>query len=627
MAIPRSASSDMSANEISSYSGVLEKRARGHTFLGKLTSTVGHKDGNTWQTREFRLVGQTLSYWKDGSKKGEVNVLNCIVRKLVPEEVNGREYGFELELPGAGTVEKLYLSAESSLLRAKWISVLLAAGKDEKWQLRPKTLLKTSGHDVAMALVAGPRDERQVMVVEHLMIGARKAHFMQQKRVLYEQLNELQEEERQTTPSTQKYFTLKLRIRDVNDAFERYTREHAAFVIQSFMRQCATRRRLDKIKRRVQCAKRVQLCIRTFLFRRRLLRFRRRRRAAHVIVTLIIAWLSRVRARRRIESHPRVIVIEHVQGDGIEFDEAAAAHDFFFYAMSCFDSNTDPKTKFRGCEETRVEHGYGLRTTSVYRSEGVGFNIKPIWKDQQGVATGSHKNCFIVITLVTKASSSATEVFHGQAVVRLADHPGLFDGKGTVISAETMIQKYVAPLETVTGSSILNLNDALHRRVNGKLSLKMRIPQQTHTMAGWLFKESGRMLSRGEFKKRYFLLLGDYFWYSHGDSELGNAKKRILCREITALTKEKYKGHDCMRIHFTLLADQRKGSWLVYFPDDVPTTVQREWVRKLHRCCRRLPNLDLAPGALKKKGLPVAAGSGGSFLKGLRHTSSQAMAV
>jgi len=173
-----------------------------------------------------------------------------------------------------------------------------------------------------------------------------------------------------------------------------------------------------------------------------------------------------------------------------------------------------------------------------------------------------------------------------------------------VVSASADIQKYVAPLETTSGSSILNLNGALHRKVKGKLWFSLRVPLHTRTMAGWLFKESGRLLSRGEFKKRFFLLQGDFFWYTHSDSELGSVKKRIMTREVTALVREKCKGRECLRIHYTQLADQRKNSWLVYFPDDVPGSVQREWVRKLHRCCRGLPSLDMARGP--GRGVPPA---------------------
>ena len=604
-----------------SYNGFLEKRSRARGFL----SNFANADGDTWQRREFRLDGQVLTYWKGNVKKGELNVENNVIRKLVPEEANGREFGFEVAMPRPNLAdEKLYLAAETYVARAKWISVLNLAAKLENWTLRPKTLLKKTGQDVARALIAGPRDERQFMVAEYLMIGARKAHFRQRKDSLQEQLEKLAEEEREGKGNK---YEIRLRSRDINEAFEKCLMEHASFVIQSFLRQSASRRRLGRTKHRDKCAVRFQRCIRAFLFRRRLQKRRRRRKAAHVIVSFFIWRLSVLHAKVRLQKQPLIIQVEEVRGKGVRFDQDVASHEFHFYVMSCFDGNTDPDTQFRGCQETRVEHGYSLRSTSVFRSEGIAFNTLPVWKGVKAFAAGSHVGCFLIFTLVTKTPLSSSEVFHGQAVVRLSDHTEqLFDGRNTRVSIDALqMQKYVAPLEDTSGASILSLNEALHRKVEGTLSFVLSVPPHTRTMTGWIFKESGRLLSN-EFKKRFFVLHDNKLWYSHSDSELGNVKKSIQCREVTALVREKHKGRDCLRLHFTTLADQKKSSWLLYFPEEPaqsgseargdgpgPGPVQREWIRKLHRCCKALGSQDLTPGKNHGRKTQAVKEVGGRF--------------
>jgi len=609
-----------------SHSGFLEKkpRIRGG-FLGKVVF-----GGDRWKRREFRLNGQMLSYWDGSEKKGEINVKGCVIQKLVPEEAGGREFGFEVELQyGEVPKEKLFLAAENSVQRAKWISSLNAASKDEKWLLRPKTLLKKSGRDVAKALVAGQRDERQYLVVQRLMWGSRKAHFFERKQMLQQQLERLllERDDQSDRKNNKSDPSLALRIRDVGDSLMQLCAQYAASVLQSFIRECASKRRLQKsneIKRR---AKSLQRAARWFLFNRRLLRHHRRRRAAHIIASMCIRRLTVNAAIRRLQQQPRILLIDDVCGEGIRFDEGSASHDFFFYVMSCYDANTDPQTQFKGANETRVENGYGLRTTSVFRSEGIGFNTLPIWKGIQGMATGSHVGCFIVITLVTKGSSSSSpEVFHGQAVVRLSEHLRMFDGRGTSETVTTKLLKYVAPLEKTSGDSILSINDAIHRKVEGNLSLRLHIPAHTHTMTGWLLKESGRMLSN-EFKLRFFVLLGDYFWYVHSESDLGSIKKRIQCREVTALTHERSQGRECLRLHFTLLANSAKGSWLLQFPEGTAPAVEREWIRKLHRCCKALPRMDLNPGIKRKLDKDVKSRQGLSFLKHFGSSSNKPQAL
>ena len=134
------------------------------------------------------------------------------------------------------------------------------------------------------------------------------------------------------------------------------------------------------------------------------------------------------------------------------------------------------------------------------------------------------------------------------------------------------------------------------------------------------------MLSN-EFKLRFFVLLGDYFWYVHSESDLGSIKKRIQCREVTALTHEKSQGRECLRLHFTLLANSAKGSWLLQFPEGTAPAVEREWIRKLHRCCKALPRMDLNPGIKSNLDKDVKSRQGLGFLKHFGSSSNKPQAL
>lgn len=567
-----------------SFSGALEKRSRKRNFLARLSSGA---DENTWKRREFRLNGQLLSYWDGNKKKGEVNIKDNKIQKMVSEEMNGREFGFELTLISEKegmAPERLYLAAESSFLRAKWISILNVAAKDDKWQLRPRTLLKKTGKDIALALTASYVDDRQVLTVETFRAGAQLRDFEKRINEVEAVMDRLQEENKSGVN-----FKVKLQIRDYQEKLNEINKEKHAYIIQSFIRRCLARRRL-RLKRNYNKGVSALLrLLRTKLWKRHYFRSLREQQAAHKIKSMIIRKLAKIRSINRLQNQPRVIIVDHVSGVGIKFEESSASHDFFFYAMSCH----DPNHLFRGQDETRVENGYSLLSTSVFRSGGISFNTSPCWKDESGTLTGSTKDCFIVLSLVTKGpSASAQEVFHGQAIVKLTDCKEIFDGYGTVRTCEVPLIKYVAPVETTAGSSILSINDAMHRKVEGKLSFKLHVPPHTKTMTGWIFKESGRLLSSA-FKRRFFVLVEGCFYYAHSDSELGNIKHSIQCREVTAITKEKSKGNNCWRVHYFSLQDQRKGSWLLYFPSNVGPEIQDEWKRKLHRCCKQLPNMEL----------------------------------
>ena len=575
-----------------SFEGPLEKRARvrgaaGESVRAFLSKITGLNDEHAWKRRDFKLEGQTLSYWDGQKKKGILNIKDCKIRKVAPDEVNGKENGFELVLPHGDTRnEAVYLSAESLTARAKWISILTAAAVAEQWQLRPKTLLKKTGRDVANALVAGPRDERQLLVLRTLQDGTNRAHFMEKFHDVTAELETLETKIQQHGDDMQ----LKLSRRRLYDELDEIKRLRAAYIIQALYRRMKSLRRIKLIKAQKEAHCRIFKFIRAFLFRQMMRRRILKRCARHVIGSLIVRCLAKMRRLQALRAGPRVILVEDIKGEKVKFDEACASSDFFFYVSSFF----DPTEQFRGNQETRVEHGYGLRATSVFKSEGIKFNISPHWTEQRAIVTGSHANCFIVVTLVTRASKSSQEVFHGQAIIKLSDHPEIFDGRGAkaVISKAVLI-KYVAPLEDVHGTSMLNINEAIHRKVDGSLSFTIRIPPNAYTAAGQLWKESGRFLS-SEFKKRFFVLLEEKIFYTHSQSLLGSVKHLILCKEVTALTTEKSQGHDCVRIHFFSYAQQKKGSWLVYFADEMSKAARNEWMRKLYRCCPGLVGPDKA---------------------------------
>lgn len=576
------------------YAGVLEKKARDRTLLAKLTGKLtGRTDAaHSWKQRNFVLEGQTLKYMDGGGVlKGTMDVRDNSIRKVVAEEANGKEYAFELTLPhgNQGQEEKVYLSAESNTARAKWISVLIAAGVAEKWQLRPKTLLKKTGRDVANALVAGPRDDRQLLVLQTLQDGTNRAHYLARLDAAAAELEDLegtiQQQNQGGSAAGQNLLQLKLTRHALQEKVEGIVKNRAAYIIQALLRRTKSLRRVREAKLAKAAVGKIEKLVLAFLFRRVVRRRLVDKHARHVINSMLIRRLAQIRKLAALRAAPRVIVIEGVKGEDIKFDEACASADFFFYVMSCY----DPTGQFRGNEETRVEHGYGLRATSVFRSEGIKFHITPDWGKQAAIVTGSNAQCFLVVTLVTRASTSKNEVFHGQAIIKLWEHPEIFDGRGTRVAiAKSPLVKYVAPLEDVSGTSMLSINEALHRRVDGVISFTVRLAPNLYTATGPLCKESGRMLS-SEFKRRFFVLHDNRLFYCHGESVLGSVKHSILCKEVTALTREKCQGRDCLRIHFFSYSLQKKGSWLVHFPDDVGLAQRLEWVRKLHRCCAGLP--------------------------------------
>lgn len=590
------------------YSGQLEKRSRDRGLFAPLRSlTDVHHTGNTWKQREFRLDGQQLSYWQGRTKKGEVCIKDVGVRKLASDEANGKEFGFELTLPeGVPANEKLYLCADSATTRAKWIQVLNTAAKNKEWEIKFQSLMKKTGESIAKALVQRPLDDREALVILHLKQRAQFRRFSDDRHAAEAELQRLRAQGEAAASaasgkggnkSNSNSNSSRL-IKEQEERLANLTRVYSASIIQALFRRFLVLRRVRRRRRERQMVALIEKCVRRFLDRRIELRRLRKEHAAHKIGSLLIWRLYKLRSFLRLCRSAPVVLVEGVAGENIKFEEASASHLFFFYVMACHDTNTDPNTHFNGKDETRVEHGYGLRSSSISRSGGIPFNTTPSWKGEQGVAVGVCEDSFLVVTLVTSQKPGAQEVFHGQAVVRLSEHSQLFDGNGAAVPVHCNIQKYVAPLETPAGSSVLSLNQAMHRKVEGRLSLNLRVPRHTHTMAGWLYKESGRLLSH-EFKRRYFVLLEGALYYSHSDAELGSVKNMLLCRDVTALSREHSQGRDCLRIHFTQLASGKKGSWLVHFPPEQRQEIRvwREWVRKIHRSCAQLGGELLASSA------------------------------
>jgi hypothetical protein len=541
--------------------------------------------------REFRLDGQQLSYWQGRTKKGEVCIKDVGVRKLASDEANGKEFGFLLTLPeGVPANEKLYLCADSATTRAKWIQVLNTAAKNKEWEIKFQSLMKKTGESIAKALVQRPLDDREALVILHLKQRAQFRRILQDRHEAEAELHRLRAQVAGAAASAKGGSNSNNRLlKEQEERLANLTRAYSASIIQASFRRFLVLRRLRRRRRERQMVALIEKCVKGFLDRRVEVRRLRKERAAHKIGSLLIWRLYKLRSFLRLCRSAPVVLVEGVAGEAIKFEEASASHLFFFYVMACHDTNTDANTHFNGKDETRVEHGYGLRSSSISRSGGIPFNTTPTWKGDRGIAVGVREDSFLVVTLVTSQKPGAQEVFHGQAVVRLSEHSQLFDGTGTAVPVHCNIQKYVAPLETPAGSSVLSLNQAMHRKVEGRLSLSLRVPRHTHTIAGWLYKESGRLLSH-EFKRRYFVLLEGALHYSHSDAELGLVKNTLLCRDVTALSREPSQGRDCLRIHYTQLASGKKGSWLVHFPPEQrqDVNVWREWVRKIHRSCAQL---------------------------------------
>jgi len=558
------------------FEGLLEKRSRARSFLAI----------SNWKTRTFKLIGQDLSYSEGTTLKGEINTNGAEVRKVKSEDADGRVFAFELILEAKQPNEereRLLLNAESEPIRMKWMSVLNASSRSASWTLATKSIQSKTGLEIASALISAPKDDSAVLIVEGLKGSAIK-HELEEKIAL-----EKNEESRKAL-----------------------VRQKAAFMVQSNFRRYMARRRVRVRKIYLNSAIIIQRAIRVFIARCKLGIKRMHKMAKNKLTTLLIMHLYHFRTAKNLAESPNTfsVFIKNVEA----LPSKNTPNKLFVYTMCCYDDSGH----FKGADETNVKNGYGLRSTSVHKSQLKDYHPEARW-DELAPVVNSTKRCFIVLS-VFEQDASAGEKFMGQAIVALKDFPQIYKGLGIEVTCSLM--KYVAPIEDLNGTAIVGLNSAIAQKTpTGSITFVVRLPSHTMSMSGWLWKEQNGF--NKEFKKRYFVLLDGYLTYATSPSELGG-KGSIKLSDVISIEKE-LKHHkafekearssgktECIRITFKK-DKATTDSWLFHFLEEDSPRVKRMWLRKIHRNCPKVPDPDMVAlrAWMDRKAAGGAGGAGG----------------
>jgi len=571
--------------EITYHAGLLLKKSRGRSLF--------HFDN--WKSRWFRLEGQQLSYFKEDkiTMISMINTKGATVIKVPAEDSDGKEFSFMVQTDQSNNEmgEHIFLSGVSASDRAMWMAYIAASSASKTWFAKKRTVAKKTGQEITSALLAQKRvnntesEETAKLVLESLRSGFKGEQYKQEVKQLERCLDIVEEDDTHNDDDKE------VQRGKLEKTLDLTRRNQSAFRIQTFIRNAIAAKRKYLRMYFNQSVILVQTRTRMYFAKRKLDRLALEKYALAIMSNIVVSYLARVRALKKAWHTGNIFAIKLKSAAGM-ISPKNASSNMFVYTMSCYDQSNI----FKGQEETKVKNGYGLKTTSLHKSVEMPFSHDPEWVDEYGapsLTTNTTKNCFLVLTVMTK-DSYGEQGFLGQCVVKIEDyHKRLYAGE-CVEFIDYSLKSYVAPVENVEGVASVVLNVALQvRTITGKISFTIQLQDQQKSTTVVMTKETTSFFNsfgsdNDKWKTRLFMLACGGLYYSMHEGDLDSSEKHVLNLEKVIAIKVEFEHHNkkCPKeilLTYKMKKVSKEETWKLRFRNDLTIPVRQEIVRKLYR--------------------------------------------
>ncbi len=591
------------------FSGRLEKRSRRRDFF----------TADNWKPRDFRLLGQSVSYFDDSGREcGSFSVKDTKTFKVKPEDLQGREHAFALQLAaltlpdGSNQQEEnVFLVAPDESTRSKWISVINAASISKNWMVSNHVVQAKTGADIALTLLK-KRDESKADFIAGYVISSNFKH----RQAIKEYDLELESTRNAISNIKKQYGGGKVdyeMLKKLHSRLDEVRRMRAIASVQYQVRVFLARRKLREKERAHIASRKLTMLFRLFCARRKLRKAIKREHAMKVVRRLVVRYLAHFRKKRNRKRKPQTFSLDLINAKhliGVEDLRASV----YVYTMSCIDK----AGTFKGTEARDIKDGYGLISCCLHESVRQLYSHDPVWEDEEAdedlrkrercYVLNTTEDCYIIVTLMAESSINVkSKSFLGQAIVRISDHKRrLYDREKAVTFRDVPLMRYVAPVEDPDGVSPFPISSALRvKKVTGSVSFRLKLVRPIDCYRGEMDKISNSKLapfwlsSEHAYKTRYFVLIHSLLYYNKYNKNQkllsnGNTDHCLNLEKVISLRTGESAAYWTIELMFQLNLDGPTKKWQMFlYKDKVSRKCFKTWVRRLYRGCTELKDPEI----------------------------------
>jgi len=216
-----------------------------------------------------------------------------------------------------------------------------------------------------------------------------------------------------------------------------------------------------------------------------------------------------------------------------------------------------------------------------YKSKVMLGTVNPEWREDALVSSATW-NSKLVVTVLHR-SSFGKDVFLGQTVLDLLRYPNLYTGE-VVELPSVQLQSFKYPvLDPVSKNEVpLRSNPPPGK---GTISMSLRLPLLARSMCGWVYRASTFHLTKGQFKRRWMVLIDFKLSFYQDPFSLENLKGTLNCADVTAVEDENADDGSPTLVMYYGAGDD---FWTLKWDHTEPPYIRRMWREKILKSCSHL---------------------------------------
>jgi hypothetical protein len=227
---------------------------------------------------------------------------------------------------------------------------------------------------------------------------------------------------------------------------------------------------------------------------------------------------------------------------------------------------------------------------SSARSRAQSSTTSPSWTTGAGPATllicPASWNSQIVLTLMHSATFSK-DTFLGQVAIDVRQFPQLYTGELVEIS-DLPLRSYTFPIIDPDTREDLALRNCPPGK--GTVSFGLRLPLLARSMCGWVWRASTYSLTKGQFKRRWMVLIDLTLSFFKDPFSLNDCKGSISCADVLDIVDEEDEEGAVVEVYFGGKGAGQAGEdcWTLRWDRLSPPYTRVMWRQKLLKSCKHI---------------------------------------
>lgn len=107
-------------------------------------------------------------------------------------------------------------------------------------------------------------------------------------------------------------------------------------------------------------------------------------------------------------------------------------------------------------------------------------------------------------------------------------------------------------------------------------------------MCGWVWRASTYQLTKGQFKRRWMILIDFTLSFYKDSFHLNECKGIINCADIVDIEEEEDDEGNVITLYYGNQTNQDMSSWSLRWDKLSPPYIRTMWKQKLLKCCKHL---------------------------------------